>query len=155
MTARNPNISRAPFSQSRPGRAGATGIAVRYTFFAGIAASANLACQWIALELYRGPWSLPLAMAIGTGAALVTKYLLDKRWIFDDRTTGVGVHMRKFSLYTLMGVGTTALFWATELLFDWLSPGGRLRFLGAIIGLVIGYVTKYRLDKRFVFGAAA
>jgi hypothetical protein len=26
-----------------------------------------------------------------------------------------------------------------------------MRYLGGIIGLAIGYLTKYRLDKRYVF----
>lgn len=130
-------------------------IAFLYTLFAVIAGGANLACQWIELRIYSGPWSLMLAMAFGTGAGLVTKYLLDKRWIFNDRTSGLATHVRKFSLYTLMGVVTTAIFWGLELLFDALTPDGRLRFVGATIGLVIGYVMKYRLDRRFVFGAAS
>lgn len=130
----------------------AAGIAVRYTIFAAIASGINLAVQVIAARLYTGPLALPFAMAAGTGAALVVKYILDKHWIFNDATTGAAVHFRKFSLYTFMGLGTTALFWATEWLFDWLSPGGGLRYVGAVIGLIIGYVTKYRLDKRFVFG---
>jgi len=133
----------------------AVGIALRYTIFAFIAGGVNLACQWIGLRIYSGPWSLMLAMAAGTGAGLVTKYLLDKRWIFNDRSGGLVTHARKFSLYTLMGVVTTAIFWGSELFFDALTPDGRLRFVGATIGLVIGYVMKYNLDRRFVFGAAA
>ena len=80
---------------------------------------------------------------------------VDKRWIFDDRGTGLGTHMRKFSLYTMMGLATTAVFWMTELLFDAVSPGGRARYLGALIGLAIGYSTKYFLDRRFVFEPAS
>jgi hypothetical protein len=29
-----------------------------------------------------------------------------------------------------------------------------MRYLGGLIGLAIGYWTKYRLDKRYVFRAA-
>lgn len=130
-------------------------IAILYTLFAVFAGGANLACQWLALRIYSGSWSLMLAMAFGTGAGLVTKYLLDKRWIFNDRTSGLATHARKFTLYTLMGVVTTAIFWGSELLFDALTPDGRFRFIGATIGLVIGYVMKYRLDRRFVFRASA
>jgi hypothetical protein len=130
----------------------AAGIAVRYTIFAAIASGINIACQKIAAWLYTGPLALFVAMAAGTGAALVVKYILDKHWIFNDASTGAAVHLRKFSLYTLMGLGTTALFWATEWFFDRLNPGSDLRYVGAIIGLVIGYLTKYQLDKRFVFG---
>ena len=49
--------------------------------------------------------------------------------------------------------GTTAIFWGFEYGF-WLAFGtARMRYLGGVIGLVIGYVTKYHLDKHFVFNA--
>ena len=38
--------------------------------------------------------------------------------------------------------------------FDTLSQDGWPRFVGAAIGLAIGYVTKYHLDRRFVFRGA-
>ncbi len=134
---------------------GAGSIVLRYSLFAVIATGVNLAAQWLALEIYGGPWSLALAMAVGTGGGLATKYLLDKRWIFFDLRTGATLHMRKFSLYTSTGVVTTAIFWTTEWIFDALSSGGRLRFVGAVIGLAIGYVGKYQLDRRFVFEAVS
>ena len=130
-------------------------IAVRYSVFAAVATIANLASQWVALQLYSGPWALPTAMALGTAAGLATKYVLDKRWIFNDVSSGLWTHTRKFSLYTLMGVMTTAIFWGTELLFDALSPDRRMRFVGGAIGLAIGYTLKYWLDGRFVFERAA
>jgi putative flippase GtrA len=129
-------------------------IALLYAVFAALATATNIASQWIGLQFYRGPWSLPLAMAFGTATGLGLKYVLDKRWIFRDLGTGVGLHARKFTAYTLMGVVTTAIFWATELAFDSASPGGRLRFVGAAVGLTIGYAAKYRLDRRFVFRTA-
>ncbi|HUC60559.1 MAG TPA: GtrA family protein [Alphaproteobacteria bacterium] len=129
-------------------------IATRYAAFAGVATGVNIGTQWLALKAYGGPLSLLLAMAFGTGTGLAVKYVLDKRWIFADRSTGLAVHVRKFSLYTMMGIATTAVFWMTELLFNALSPGGRARFWGALLGLAIGYSAKYWLDRRFVFGRA-
>lgn len=129
-------------------------VAVLYALFAALATATNIASQWLSLEVYRGPLSLPLAMAFGTATGLGLKYVLDKRWIFRDPGTGIVLHARKFTVYTLMGVITTAIFWATELAFDAASPNGHLRFLGAAIGLAIGYTAKYRLDRRFVFQTA-
>ncbi|MGH7716132.1 MAG: GtrA family protein [Vulcanimicrobiaceae bacterium] len=126
-------------------------LATLYTFFAALATVTNIASQWASLELYHGPLSLPLAMAFGTATGLGLKYVLDKRWIFRDPDTGIALHARKFTIYTLMGTVTTAIFWATELAFDTASPGGRLRFVGAVVGLMIGYAAKYQLDRRFVF----
>jgi putative flippase GtrA len=126
-------------------------IAVLYTLFAIVATATNIASQWTALALYRGPLSLPLAMAFGTVTGLALKYTLDKRWIFRDYSTGMALHARRFTAYTVMGLLTTLLFWATELAFDAADHNGRLRFLGAVIGLAIGYTAKYHLDRRFVF----
>ena len=119
-----------------------------YAFFAALATAVNLLSQGASLALYRGTLSLPLAMGLGTATGLAIKYLLDKRWIFKDRSGG---HMRKFSVYTLMGIFTTGLFWATELAFNALGPDLHLRFLGAALGLAMGYAAKYQLDRRFVF----
>lgn len=123
-------------------------LAVRYALFAAIATAVNLAAQHAVLD---GHGPLGLAMAAGTLAGLLVKYALDKRWIFGDLSTGLGAHSRKFSLYTAMGVLTTALFWGTELLFHHLFDSAVLRDLGAVLGLGIGYVAKYHLDRRFVF----
>ena len=42
-----------------------------------------------------------------------------------------------------MGLATTVIFWGFET--------KEMRYLGGIIGLAIGYLTKYHLDKRYVF----
>lgn len=128
-------------------------LVIRYALFALLATAVNLAAQHASLAAWdRPPLGLPLAMALGTGAGLVAKYLLDKRWIFADRATGLGAHGRRFGLYSLTGVATTALFWGTELTFHALSGGSAaMRDLGAVLGLAAGYAIKYRLDRRFVF----
>ncbi|WP_142848062.1 GtrA family protein [Telmatospirillum sp. J64-1] len=124
----------------------------RYVLFAVIATLVNLATQHLSLATYNDPhFGLPLAMVAGTATGLVVKYVLDKRWIFGDMSTGLATHSRKFGLYTLMGLFTTAIFWGTELTFYAVFQTSHMRDLGAIIGLSIGYVMKYRLDKRFVF----
>jgi putative flippase GtrA len=98
--------------------------------------------------------SFAIAVVVGTSTGLVLKYLLDKRWIFDDRSTGVKCHGRNFTLYTVMGVATTLVFWSTETAF-WLIWGtDGMRELGALLGLVIGYTLKYNLDRRYVFTAS-
>jgi hypothetical protein len=51
-------------------------------------------------------------------------------------------------------VVTTAIFWGFEFGFDRLFQSKDMRYLGGLIGLAIGYWTKYRLDKRYVFGGA-
>jgi len=130
-------------------------LAARYALFAAVAVAVNLATQAASLGLYEGRFALPLAMALGTGTGLVTKYILDKRFIFYDREGGLRAQSRKFTLYTAMGVATTALFWATELAFAALGEDPRLKYLGGALGLTLGYIAKYRLDRRFVFRPGA
>ena len=90
----------------------------------------------------------------GTGTGLVTKYILDKKWIFFDPSIGVAAHGRSFTLYAVTGVLTTAIFWGLEYAFDGLTTDGRWRYLGGAIGLAIGYAVKFHLDRRFVFSKA-
>jgi hypothetical protein len=59
--------------------------------------------------------------------------------------------VRTFTLYVAMGLGTTVVFWAVEFGADALFHEEIARLAGGALGLVIGYVTKYHLDKRFVF----
>lgn len=130
-------------------------LVVRYAAFALLAILANLATQRVVLWAGDSPPLFALAVAAGTLVGLVVKYALDKRWIFFDSSTGLRSHGRKFSLYTAMGLVTTAIFWGTETIF-WLTwQTHAMRELGAVLGLVIGYTVKFHLDRRFVFTDAA
>ena len=124
---------------------------LRYAAFAVVATIANLATQRAVLQF--GETGIHFAAAVGAGTivGLVIKYLLDKRWIFYDAESGVKNHSRKFSLYTAMGLVTTAIFWGTETVFWLIWQTDMMRELGAILGLSVGYVVKYNLDRRFVF----
>ncbi|MEQ8335442.1 GtrA family protein [Nisaea sp.] len=124
---------------------------LRYAGFAVIATLVNLATQRVVLQYGDSGITLALAIGAGTLAGLVIKYLLDKRWIFYDLGTGMKQHGQKFALYTAMGLITTAIFWGTETAF-WLVWGTDLmREIGAVLGLTVGYVVKYNLDRRLVF----
>jgi len=50
-----------------------------------------------------------------------------------------------------MSVFTTIIFWGTEIGFDVIFDNDNAKYLGAVIGLSIGYIVKYFLDKKFVF----
>ena len=122
-----------------------------YALFAVLATLANLATQRLVLGLGDSGTHFAGAVAFGTLVGLVVKYVLDKRWIFADASTGLRAHSRKFSLYSAMGLVTTAIFWGTETAFWLLWQTDFMRELGAVLGLSIGYVVKYNLDRRFVF----
>lgn len=130
-------------------------LALRYALFAVMATLVNLVTQHAVLAWFaRPPLGLMLAMAAGTATGLVTKYALDKRWIFADPASGLAAHGRRFGLYSLTGVATTGLFWGTETAFAHAFASPLMRDFGAVLGLAIGYAAKYRLDRRFVFQGA-
>jgi putative flippase GtrA len=122
-----------------------------YTFFSIIATAINLAIQWPFFLVFEGWWVLYLALFIGTSAGLVTKYFLDKKWIFAYQATSKRDNLHKFGLYSLMGVFTTVIFWGFEMIFFYAFSFNGAQYVGGAIGLAIGYIVKYFLDKKFVF----
>jgi len=126
-------------------------LAIKYATFAGISTLFNLLFQWITFFFYSGYASLYLAMFIGTLAGLVTKYIMDKKWIFYHTPKDKKDDAKKFILYSFMGIFTTIIFWGTEMAFYYLLSYSYAKYIGAIIGLTVGYIIKYFLDKKYVF----
>lgn len=126
-------------------------LAVRYAFFALLATLTNIICQDAAARVYRGIYELYVSMGVGTLAGLAVKYLLDKKYIFSFRSRTVGQDARRFFLYSAMGGVTTCVFWGAEVGFDRAFGNLPMRYVGASLGLALGYWIKYHLDKRFVF----
>ena len=126
-------------------------IAIKYTVFSVISTLFNLLFQYFIFLVYIGFGSLYVAMFFGTLAGLIAKYTLDKKFIFCHTPIDKKDDTKKFALYSLMGVFTTIIFWGVEIAFDTLSQDPNAKYLGAVIGLSIGYVIKYFLDKKYVF----
>ena len=126
-------------------------LAITYAIFALIATAANIGAQDLVIRGYNGAFDILISVVVGTGVGLVVKYVLDKRYIFGFRARNVVHDGRTFALYTLMGLATTFIFWGFEFGFHHLFETKEMRYLGGIIGLAIGYLTKYHLDKRYVF----
>jgi putative flippase GtrA len=122
-----------------------------YALFALAATLVNLGVQRLASAMW--PWRMRdlAALAAGTGAGLVVKYLLDSRWIFAFRGRGTVQDLRAFVGYAATGVLTTGIFWAVELGFLSAFRAEWARYAGGAVGLCLGYTAKYFLDKRFVF----
>ncbi|MBF4454675.1 GtrA family protein [Acinetobacter sp. SK-43] len=128
-------------------------LAVLYTASAIVATLCNILAQDICIYLYSGDFSIFISVLIGTGFGLVIKYILDKKYIFQYRTENAGHNRQVFFLYTVMGVITTIIFWGFEFGFQYIFETKEMRYLGGVLGLMIGYVCKYSLDKRYVFRA--
>jgi putative flippase GtrA len=128
-------------------------IGMLYAVFAVLATFANLGAQALVVWLYPYAYAIEISILAGTAVGLLIKYILDKRHIFDFQADNLGHDGKLFALYSLMGVFTTALFWGVEYAFQWLFGTNAMRYLGGAIGLALGYVIKYHLDKRYVFVA--
>ena len=125
--------------------------ALTYLIFAAIATAINIISQDIFIRIYSGDQAIIGSMLVGTAAGLVTKYILDKRFIFHFQTKGIRHDTKLFLTYCLMGILTTCIFWAFEFGFHLVFETKPMRYVGGVIGLAIGYCIKYRLDKRYVF----
>ncbi len=133
-------------------------LATKYALFAGISIAGNLLVQRLCFFVYETgvitlfiEYTIYIALFFGTGVGLVIKYILDKFFIFYYQVESKKEDFIKFMLYTLMGVFTTVIFWGTELAFNYFFTFDSAKYIGGFIGLVIGYTTKYFLDKNFVF----
>ena len=89
----------------------------------------------------------------GTIIGLLVKYSLDKKYIFNFYPTSTFDDLKTFLIYAGTGIGTTFIFWTTEISFHLVYESKPMRYIGAVIGLTIGYTLKYFLDGNFVFSA--
>jgi len=130
-------------------------LAINYAVFALIATAANIGVQDLVIRIYSGAYDILISVVVGTGVGLVVKYILDKCYIFRFRPRSVAHDTQTFALYTVMGLATTVIFWGFEFGFHHIFETKEMRYLGGVIGLAIGYLTKYHLDKLYVFRTEA
>ena len=128
-------------------------LAMLYMAFAIVATLCNILAQDICNYLYSGDFSILISIIIGTGFGLVVKYILDKKYIFQYKTKTAGHNRQIFFLYTIMGILTTMIFWGFEFGFHYIFETKEMLYLGGILSLMMGYICKYYLDKRYVFRA--
>ena len=126
-------------------------IAFLYSVFAALATVVNLATQALVIWVYDGVYAIELSILVGTAAGLPIKYILEKRHIFEYESESLKHDGKLFFMYSFLGIFTTALFWGTEFAFQWIFGTDLMRYLGGAIGLTLGYIIKYHLDKYFVF----
>ncbi len=125
-------------------------IGLLYVFFCACAIGVNLGVQWIGSAwLGLGFWP---ALAVGTAAGLLLKYVLDRNYIFAAAGAPLARDVSRFVIYAGFGLVTTAIFWSAEWLGEaaWAGPG---RYWGGGLGLALGYLMKYLMDRRWVFGS--
>lgn len=126
-------------------------ILLKYSFFAIIATIINLGSQEISINLYTWHYYIEVSILVGTICGLITKYILDKKYIFIYKTVNLAHDTRMFIIYTSMGIITTVIFWGFEYTFHLIFDTKVMRYTGGVLGLAIGYWLKYHLDKKYVF----
>jgi len=122
-----------------------------YVGFALLATAVNLVIQGLIFTIVITSYTIYIAIICGTIFGLITKYFLDKKWIFFSKYKSIKNEVKKFSLYSLTGIFTTIIFWTTEFIFFSMINIPYSQYVGGFIGLSIGYIVKYHLDKKFVF----
>jgi putative flippase GtrA len=126
-------------------------LVIYYSFFALIAIITNFLIQELSLLTYHGKYSLLISILCGTVVGLVVKFYLDKHFIFKYLTRSNGHNLKLFILYSIMGGVTTIIFWGFELSFYYFFESTLMKYVGGGLGLILGYISKYFLDKKFVF----
>lgn len=124
---------------------------ILYIYFAIIATIINIFSQYLVFELYENQYTIYFAIIIGTTLGLISKYIMDKVYIFKYDSANIYDYSKNFIAYIITGIFTTLIFWSFEFSFYILFDDEIAKYIGAIIGLSIGYTVKYILDKNFVF----
>ena len=120
-----------------------------YILFAILSSVINLLFQYLSLSLYNGFLSLYVAMFVGTFFGLISKYYMDKVYIFNYVPKNKKNDLKTFIACTVTGGFTTLIFWGVEISFNVIWSSEIAKYCGALIGL--GYSIKYLLDKKYVF----
>jgi putative flippase GtrA len=129
-------------------------IALLYTVFASLSTVINIGSQMLLMAIYKGIYAVEISILVGTATGLPLRYLLEKRYIFNFKSSNIKHDGQLFLLYSFMGVFTTAIFWFTEYVFHLSFTDDLMRYVGGVVGLSIGFYIKYLLDKKYVFMSA-
>lgn len=127
---------------------------VRYVISAVASVAANLAAQQATVVMTSAA-PLMVSILVGTIAGFIVKYLIDKVWTFREAYTSPIAEAHRITLSGLFSVLTTLIFWAFELGFYAIWPTDFSKYSGAVLGLSIGYIIKFQLDRRYVFKDSA
>jgi putative flippase GtrA len=92
-----------------------------------------------------------IKMFIATIVAFIFKFLVDKIFIFEDKSKEIKENIRQIFFYGFFAVFTTIIFWGTELVFKIFFVFSFSEYIGAVLGLAIGYTIKFLLDRKYVF----
>ncbi len=143
---------------------------ILYIIFAIICTLLNIGSQWLMQFLledieifnlglyYDKEFAFKLydviKIIIGTAIGFFVKFLLDKLIVFKDKHKSKTHTAKQVIIYGSFAVFTTLIFWSFQILFKFIFIFSYSEYIGAAIGLAIGYTIKFFLDRAFVFKKA-
>ena len=97
------------------------------------------------------PYNMPelIGSALAVGITYLIKFVLDKLIVFQETFSGAQNTRRQFLIYFGLAIITTVENIGIQFLLGILTPW--TLSLRIIIALVCGYLTKFFLDRKFVF----
>ncbi len=129
----------------------AFGIFILYSITTILSILLNIGIQFLWIQIYSGSFAVEISMLIGVLVALPLKYFLEKNLIFFFKARNSIHDVKIFILYSIMGIFTTFIFLCVEYIFHLLFMTDQMRYIGGVVGLILGSFVKYLLDKHFVF----
>ena len=96
-------------------------------------------------------WLFMTHLVVGTGFGFIVKFVLDKFIVFQESHQNFSHTFKQVFIYGLLAIITTLIFWGFQFAFKIIFTAENAWVAGGLIGLIIGYTTKYFLDKLFVF----
>lgn len=96
-------------------------------------------------------YGLGLKVLCATIVAFLFKFLIDKRFIFQNKKDGITKNISQLLVYGFFAIFTTLIFWGTVFIFKLFLEKIIWEIVGSLIGLSVGYTLKFFLDKKFVF----
>ena len=122
-----------------------------YLFFVLMSILLNTSIQHFIFTIFgRNKDIILMSMIVSIAIIFLFKYYVDKKYVFKYETTKK-VDKKSFSLYFIFSILTTIIFFITEASFSLFLDIDNKEELGAITGLIIGYILKYILDNKITF----
>jgi positive regulator of sigma E activity len=123
-------------------------IFLKYFLFSFFSILINIVSQEITLYFYT---NIFISIINGTITGFIFKFYVDKKYIFSGENTIFS--MKELFLYASTAILTTIIFWSFELIFLYLFESKAFKIFGAVLGLSIGFLIKYQLDKKITFNS--
>jgi len=121
----------------------------RYFCVASSSIVLNILIQFLSVQIYRGIFFIELSIIIATLLTMPTRYFIEKNYVFYGLQKSSD--SLSFSMYTFSAIVSTIIFWSIEYSFHLIYYSDLLRYLGGILGLSIGFIIKFFIDKLYIF----